>query len=63
MMENIRVYYDDDSNPENPGYVVSYDDRGQVNLTAALDAHTMAGAVAEAAELLGVEPTAIREES
>jgi hypothetical protein len=62
---NITLYYDDDSDPENPGYVVSYDEQAwshryhkwetvQVGLTAALDAETTDEAISEAADLLSV---------
>ena len=52
---NIRIYWDTDTDPHNPGYVVAYDSLGQSTLTMALDATTREDAYREAAELLGVE--------
>ena len=53
--KNIRVYWDDDTNPDNPGYVVAWDTLGSECLTAALDATTRTDARYEAAALLAVE--------
>jgi hypothetical protein len=55
MKTNIHIYYDRDSDPYNPGYVVAYDERGQRNLTQSLDALTKADALDEAALLLAVD--------
>lgn len=52
---NVRIYYDVDTDPNNPGYVVAWDTLAQTTLTAALDSEGRAAARQEAAELLGVE--------
>ena len=54
--KHIRVYWDTDTNPDNPGYVVAWDTLGGECLTAALDATAKIDAQHEGAELLGVEP-------
>lgn len=51
---NIRIYWDTDTDPHNPGYVVAWDTLGQSTLTAALDATDKETARVEAAAQLGV---------
>lgn len=52
---HIRIYYDPDTDPHNPGYVVAWDTLAQSTLTAALDSTERGAARQEAAALLGVE--------
>lgn len=52
---NIKVYWDDDTDPANPGYVASYSSGGQDHLTESLgDAATMDEAWRSAAEFFGL---------
>ena len=57
-MERISVYWDEDTNPANPGYVLRYWDGGQEN-TVPLTASTRQDAQIEALAYLGIDEAEI----
>ena len=58
MTDTISIYWDADTDPANPGYVLRYYDRGQEN-TWALNARCRASAREEAAQYLGMATAAM----
>lgn len=52
ITDSATIYYDDSSDPSNPGWVLRYDSSTQTHLDEQLFAHTAAEAVAEARSFL-----------